>query len=112
MSGEEVLEIAEIPYDTGELHFRYSRYLAADRTKWIKHGLFRAYHKNGQVASEGDYEDGVEVGVWRDYHENGQIAAEGEYRRGKESGRWRFWTSNGDIERETIYFDGVPSAPG
>ncbi|HYC62642.1 MAG TPA: hypothetical protein VEK79_24035 [Thermoanaerobaculia bacterium] len=111
MSNKDVLQIAEIPYDTGEIHFRYSRYLASDRTKWIKHGLFRAYHKNGQVASEGEYEDGVEVGVWRDYHENGQIAAEGEYKRGKESGRWRYWTSNGDIEREAIYFDGVPSAP-
>ena len=77
MSARDALEIAEVPYESGELHFRYSRYLRDDRTKWIKHGLFRAYHKNGQLASEGEYQDGAEVGMWRDFHENGQLAAEG-----------------------------------
>lgn len=109
MNKQETLEIAEIPYETGEIHFRYSRYLAPDKAKWIRHGLFRAYHENGQLASEGEYEHGLEVGVWSDYHENGQRAAQGEYRHGKENGRWRFWNSSGELERETIFFDGVPS---
>lgn len=101
------LQIAEIPYETGEVQFRYSRYLAADGTLWIRHGSFRAYYKNGRVASEGEYDHGLESGVWRDYHENGRIAAEGEYRGGVESGLWRYWSSDGALEKEVLVVGGV-----
>lgn len=89
------LNIAEIPYETGEIHFRYARYLSDDGSRWIRHGLFRAYHLNGNLASEGNYIDGAEHGQWRDYHENGQLAAEGLYENGKEAGQWLFWNEDG-----------------
>ena len=56
------LIIAEIPYDTGEVRLRYARYLSDDGTRWIRHGLFRSYHLNGNLASEGTYLDGAEEG--------------------------------------------------
>ena len=93
------LNIAEIPYDSGEVHFRYSRYLSDDGEKWIRHGLFCAYHKNGALSSEGNYKDGFEDGLWRDYHENGQLAAEGVFLKGKEFGTWRYWDVNGVEEQ-------------
>ncbi|WP_458071760.1 toxin-antitoxin system YwqK family antitoxin [Rhodanobacter sp. BL-MT-08] len=89
------LDIAEIPYPSGIVHFRYSRYLAADGSVWIRHGLFRAFHENGLLASEGNYEHGKEHGIWRDYHANGQLAAEGTYASGEESGTWEYWSANG-----------------
>jgi len=89
------LNIAEIPYESGSIRFRYSRYMAPDGTRWIRHGLFRAYHENGALASEGTYEDGAEHGPWRDFHPNGQLAAEGRYERGEEAGTWRHWDENG-----------------
>jgi antitoxin component YwqK of YwqJK toxin-antitoxin module len=110
MNDRDHLQIAEFLYESGKTRFRYSRYLSPDGGKWIRHGLFRAYHENGQLASEGEYENGLETGVWRDYHDNGQLAAEGEYRNGKENGRWRFWTSSGQLEKETVYFDSVQGA--
>src|SRR6185295_7067388 len=88
---DNTLYIAEIPYESGEIRFRYSRIKSEDGTQWIRHGLFRAYHLNGHVISEGTYENGQEHGVWRDYHDNGQLASEGEYSHGKEIGLWRFW---------------------
>jgi antitoxin component YwqK of YwqJK toxin-antitoxin module len=93
----EELNIAEIPYESGTIRFRYSRYLSGDGTKWIRHGLFRAFHENGSLASEGNYTDGVEDGLWRDYHENGQLAAEGNYECGVEVDPWRHWDSNGAV---------------
>ena len=42
MENEKVLYIAEIPYETGEIHFRYSCRLSEDGTKWIRDGLFTA----------------------------------------------------------------------
>lgn len=90
------LNIAEIPWEDGGIRFRYMRYLSADGKRWIRHGLFRAYHRNGTLASEGNYEHGLEQGLWRDYHENGQLAAEGAYSAGEEVGRWRYWNDRGE----------------
>lgn len=90
------LNIAEIPYDTGEVRYRYARYLSADGERWIRHGLFRSYYKDGSLASEGHYEHGLEEGVWRDYHSNGTLAAEGQYCHGEEILGWRFWDSSGN----------------
>ncbi len=91
------LNIAEIPFESGEIQYRYSRYLAEDGKKWVRHGLFVAYYRNGRLASEGNYVDGVEHGLWRDFHENGQLAAQGIYENGKEVGEWHFWNADGTI---------------
>lgn len=37
---EKNLYIAEIPYETGEPHYRYSRRISDDGTRWIRDGLF------------------------------------------------------------------------
>ena len=89
------LNIAEIPYDTGEIRFRYARVMAGDGSRWIRHGLFCEYHRNGQVIAEGKYENGKETGLWREYYENGQLAAEGHYENGQEAGEWRYWNPDG-----------------
>lgn len=89
------LQIAEIPYENGEIRCRYSRYLSADGTRWVRHGLFRAYYPDGSLASEGSYVDGLEAGLWRDFHANGQLAAEGTYDAGKEKDDWKYWDSDG-----------------
>ena len=89
------LNIAEIPYPSGQIKWRYSRYLASDGSKWIRHGPFHAYHENGTLASEGTYEHGAEHGEWRDYHHNGQLAAKGNYEHGNEIGNWQYWNEDG-----------------
>ncbi|MCA1199458.1 hypothetical protein K9B35_15920 [Sphingomonas sp. R647] len=91
------LHIAEIPFEDGGIQYRYARKMSADGTHWIREGLFRAFHPNGSLASEGSYVDGQEHGPWRDYHANGQIAAEGEYLDGIETGIWRYWTADGTL---------------
>lgn len=93
------LHIAEIPYPSGVVRFRYSRYLSADGSTWVRHGLFSAYHEDGSMASEGTYEDGKEHGQWRDYHTNGQLAAEGSYANGVETGIWHYWSADGSPEQ-------------
>lgn len=95
------IHIAEIPYESGAIKFRYARVMAPDRTRWIRHGLFVAYHEHGAVASEGQYLDGKEDGLWRDLHPNGQLASEGRYRAGRQVGVWRFWNADGTEEPGT-----------
>jgi antitoxin component YwqK of YwqJK toxin-antitoxin module len=89
------LNIGEIPYENGEIRFRYSRVMAPDGKRWMRHGLFREYARNGQVISEGTYKDGREHGQWRDFYEDGQLAAEGHYADGREIGEWRYWDREG-----------------
>lgn len=101
------LHIAEIPFESGKIRLRYSRYLSPDGAKWIRHGLFISYYESGQISSEVIYEHGVEHGLCRDYYENGRLAAEGEYWGGKEEGEWRFWDQDGNPERKAIYIGGV-----
>ena len=91
------LSIAEIPHASGEIKFRYSRYLTGDGSKWIRHGLFRAYHENGALASEGTYEHGVENGIWHDYYPNGKLAAQGNYEQGIQIGVWQYWNEDGSL---------------
>ena len=107
MTTDDVLHIAEIPYESGAIKLRFARRLSADGTRWIRHGRFVAYYESGGVSSEGDYVDGAEHGPWRDYHENGILAAEGEYRAGKEHGPWRFWNSDGALQKTIFYRHGT-----
>lgn len=85
------MNVAETYYQTGEIQYRFARYLADDGITWVYHGRFVAFHRNGQLASEGNYIDGLEEGVWRSYHDDGQLAAEGCYRQGEQTGTWRYW---------------------
>jgi antitoxin component YwqK of YwqJK toxin-antitoxin module len=105
---DDTLHIAEIPYESGEIRFRYARRVSDDGTKWIRHGRFVEYSKTGQVLSEGEYVDGLEQGLWRDFFPNGQLAAEGHYVNGQESGIWRFWNEDGSPERAVEYGNGNP----
>jgi antitoxin component YwqK of YwqJK toxin-antitoxin module len=89
------LNLAEIPYPDGIIRFRYTRYLSPDGTRWIRHGLFRAYWPDGSLASEGTYVDGAEHGLWVDMHPNGRLAARGHYEHGVEIGEWEFWKVDG-----------------
>jgi hypothetical protein len=99
------LNIAEVPYDSGAVRFRYTRYITPDGSCWIRHGLFVGYHENGVVSSEGNYVQGAEHGIWRDFHENGQPASEGCYQEGQEVGTWRFWAPDGTEQPSTKHAD-------
>jgi antitoxin component YwqK of YwqJK toxin-antitoxin module len=104
------LSVAEVPYESGVIRFRYSRILSADGTQWVRHGLFVERHENGNVISEGTYLHGQKQGWWRLFHANGQLAAQGRYNSGREEGLWRFWNSRGDEEAPVKYQNGTEVA--
>jgi len=96
---DDTLYIAEILHENGGVKCRYSRIMSEDGTRWIRHGLFQAFHENGTLASEGIFENRLESGLWKDFHENGQLAAQGDYKEGKEFGEWQYWSSEGHLDR-------------
>lgn len=98
MAEENELHIAEIPYESGRVKFRYARKLSTDGQRWVRHGKFEQYAEDGTLLSEGQYVDGKEEGIWRYYHPDGNLAAEGRYSQGAEVGRWRYWSADGSEE--------------
>ncbi|PTB22165.1 hypothetical protein C9I57_04445 [Trinickia symbiotica] len=98
MTAENELHIAEIPYESGGVKFRYARKLSSDGQRWIRHGRYEHYAVDGTLLSEGQYVDGKEEGVWRDYQPNGNLAAEGQYSQGEQVGHWRYWSADGNEE--------------
>jgi antitoxin component YwqK of YwqJK toxin-antitoxin module len=61
----------------------------------LRHGLSKAWHANGQLRQEGQYDRGKQIGTFTFWHANGQKAAEGNYRDGRVDGRWVWWHANG-----------------
>lgn len=98
-------------------------------------GHWRAWHANGRLSEEAQYERGCIAGVYREfneegrplvedtyanckrngaftsYHQNGTKRLQGEYRDGEPVGLWRAWFSNGDLEWEGRYEKGVRDGP-
>lgn len=97
------LDIAEVPFETGDVQFRYARYLAPDGKSWIRHGLFIQYHRDGTVAAEGQYVHGHEHGVWKSFHANGALAVEGRFDDGNQVGVWRYWNEDGIEETSETF---------
>ena len=49
-------------------------------------GLWKHYHENGKLISEGNYKDYRQENLWKFYYKNGKLKTEGNYKDGKEEG--------------------------
>jgi antitoxin component YwqK of YwqJK toxin-antitoxin module len=101
-------ETHEARYASGELYYRQACTLSSDGTHWIRHGPYTAYHRNGAVMSEGQFDNGLEQGLWQDFHPNGQRAAEGRFEHGAKAGLWRYWNEAGR-EEAPHHWSALPS---
>ena len=79
---------------------------AFSNTKAKTDDIYRTWHSNGQLSSEGKYENGEKVGVWKGWFSNGQLAVEGEYENREEVGIQRMWYLNGQLFHEGKYENG------
>jgi len=63
-------------------------------------GKINYWYENGQPQTEGAYVDGRPHGVWTWYHPNGQKSIVGEYRDGVAVGSWTWWNADGKVARK------------
>lgn len=68
-----------------------------------KHGLWKAWYKDGTKWSEGYFQHDMNHGRHTVWHENGQIFYEGNYIVGQRSGIWKFWAEDGRLLKELNY---------
>ena len=72
----------------------------------IKNGNWNYFYENGQLKSEGKYNNGIKEGVWIYYYTNGLINQKGLYTDGKADGEWNWYYENGNILRNEKYLEG------
>jgi antitoxin component YwqK of YwqJK toxin-antitoxin module len=75
-----------------------------------RHGDFRAWHENGQLAKQGEFRYGLPVGAVIHWYANGQKQMEGQYIDGRQHGTWVWWHENGQKAVTGEYHDGVAAS--
>ena len=76
-----------------------------------QHGLWLAYHENGQLEWKGTYKDGKEHGPHEVYYESGQLRKTGAYKDGHQDGPWLAYHENGQLECKLACKDGEVQGP-
>ncbi|WP_168210541.1 AgmX/PglI C-terminal domain-containing protein [Persicimonas caeni] len=74
------------------------------------HGPYRYWSAEGQLLTDGHYEDGLRHGAWTEWYQNGQKRFEGRYAHGERVGKFTHWRSDGQRTQVVDYRDGK-SAP-
>lgn len=72
----------------------------------VRHGVYSAWHVNGQKGLEGQFVNGQPEGSFEWWYPNGQLQAKGHYQDGKPAGQWRWWHANGMKMMEGTYEKG------
>lgn len=76
-----------------------------------RHGVFTAWHENGQKQYEGEFKNDLRVGEFVYWYSNGQKRLQGAYKLGKPEGRWVWWHKNGQKATQGQYTNGEPRGP-
>ena len=69
-------------------------------------GIWKAYHPNGNLASEGLRETQLQ-GTWKFYHEGGWLEHVVHYERGRLDGWEQFYAAAGELKEERFWLAGV-----
>lgn len=73
--------------------------------KGLQQGVWKEFYSEGEIKSEGVYENGRKIGEWKYYHQNKTIEQIGSYNKGKPIGNWKWFYENGQLLRfETFEF--------
>lgn len=66
-------------------------------------GYNKFYHDNGQLSSEGSFQNGKPEGDWKTYYETGVLKSEGNRRNHQLNGPWKFYNEDGILTRVISY---------
>jgi antitoxin component YwqK of YwqJK toxin-antitoxin module len=101
---KEMPRVKEEFYTNGQLKERTNYQPINDGGK--EHGLFEAYHENGQLRLKRNYKDGERHGLSESYYENGQLQNIQNLKDGKWHGLEEMYYENGQLRLKRNYKDG------
>ena len=69
----------------------------------IKHGKFRLYFSNGNIAVSGQIDNNKNTGKWQYYYESGSLESGGTFVNDLLDGKWVWYHSSGKLKEEGNY---------
>lgn len=69
----------------------------------VKHGPYKEYYENGQLAYSSNYINSLEEGSYTSYHENGSISEEGISKKGLPHGIYKYYSKDGVLIEKVTY---------
>jgi len=66
-------------------------------------GAWKSYYRDGQLWSEGDFENGLRQGKTITYQENGNKYYVGQFNKNQKTGVWKFFKEDGEFDYEIDY---------
>ncbi len=91
-----------------------AQYEALDKGEgvFVRHGMAKLYHPNGERAAAGKYRSGLRIGTWKYWFPNGTKWEEGKYRDGVRAGSWSVWWPDGSFRGRETYDPFQRNHPG
>lgn len=92
-------------YNSGSLRLEavYKIFTIDTLKKSLYHGSSTTYIQNGEVFSEGDYDQGKKTGVWKEYYQ-GKLLKSETYKDGEKHGPYVEYQRNGILQRRGTYY--------
>lgn len=76
-----------------------------------KCGLWKTYHQNGQLKTEGNYKDGLKHGLHKEWQSNGILLLEGMYVNGLDNGLMKWFHEKGHLAAQGSMINGIRNGP-
>ena len=92
--------------DTGNPDYEYGENAAGEFD-----GVFKRYHRNGQLRELSYYRNGKQEGEMRTFYESGQLQTSRFYQNDEEHGPYKGWHENGNPMFTATNCQGRPCAP-
>jgi antitoxin component YwqK of YwqJK toxin-antitoxin module len=95
--------------NNGQLNYKNTLIELTEKGKTlsVKHGPYIAYHNNGNLSAEGNYEYDKKSGLWREYNQNGELYRETFYKNGKVHGINNSYTNTGKPETKCEFYEEI-----
>ena len=74
-----------------------------DIVEGIKHGKFKLYFSNGNIAASGQIDGNKNTGKWQYYYESGSLESEGIFVNDLPEGKWVWYYVSGILKEEGYY---------
>jgi antitoxin component YwqK of YwqJK toxin-antitoxin module len=99
MPEEHILKVSEIMDDSRQIRPRYP----CRESGWVPHGSYTGVDEDGRILLKITYDHGVVDGPFLDYWPSGKVASEGQFQAGIQEGIWHFYNEDGTL-LEVIHF--------
>lgn len=76
----------------------------------MRHGWYREWFPDGQIAVAGEYAEGLRVGVWTRWFPNGVMRVQAEFDDGMQDGMMIAWSDEGVLVYEASFSSGAPAS--